>query len=139
MSTKDWLKKEWLPLFIIQFTVRDALYLNINIERKKKNMHHAVRRNTDLKKDYYMYSYKLWEISQSLIHMKYVYKWSENYTKIWEIYKNTLTLRTKLFKSMYNVLASVWCQLNHTLDYAFFSHIKWIDCTLIWKNKNNVT
>lgn len=44
---------------------------------------------------------------------------------------NTLTLRTKLFKSMYSVLASVWCQLNHTLDKAFFSHIKWIDCTLI--------
>lgn len=39
----------------------------------------------DLKKDYCMYSYKLWEISDSFIHMKYIYKWSENYTKIWEI------------------------------------------------------
>lgn len=138
MSSKDWLKKKWLPLFIIQFTVRDALYLNINIERKKNYMHHAVRRNTDLKKDYYMYSYKLWEISQSLIHMKYTYT---NGQKIIQKYEklNTSMLRTKLFKSTYNVLASVWCQLNHTLDYAFFSHIKWMDCSLIWKKKNNVT
>lgn len=52
--------------------------------------------------------------------MEYVNKWPENHTKTWEI---------KHFKGQKETFkidapATVWCQLNHTQDYAFFSHIK---------------
>lgn len=55
--------------------------------------------------------------------MKYIYTNGQTIIQKYEKL-NTLSLRTKLFKSTYNVLATLWCQLNHTLDNAFFSHIK---------------